>query len=317
MATAATAAHGVGDLLAPGERAEFVTALARRLQEADRGVVDGDGVRPQRAGRVARLEHPRLRLQPGHLEGERGPALADEPEPSRRDPRVDVVDQPGLLDAGEDLLGAPQAAPRQMDCLHLLGGEHAVLAQRGDDLGSCLGQANGRGRRRVATLLIGAAIGARTGTATRAPVMPVAPRCGIEPLRSQRGGDSDGAESEGRERRGGNDREQHRGGEFALHVPTLMQRRDVGKTPSRETAQPSAFAAVGPRRELKGWTKGRTQSWSKGWTQSEPSTSTHREMRRAWSPTRADLGRNSGQDLHAPWTSSAREGSQIALRRCP
>lgn len=50
--------------------------------------------------------------------------------------------------------------------------------------------------------------------------MPAARRSGIEPLRSQRRGDSEGAESEGRERRGGNDRGQRRGGEIALHVPT-------------------------------------------------------------------------------------------------
>jgi hypothetical protein len=79
-----------------------------------------------------------------------------------------------------------------------------------------------------------------------------------------------------------------------------MQRRDVGKTPSRETARPSAFAAVRPGRELKGWTKGWTQSWSKGWTQSGPSTSAHREVRRAWSQPRVVSGRNSEQDLHTP-----------------
>src|SRR5258707_10168906 len=129
--------------------------------------------------------------------------------------------------------------------------------------------------------------------------MPAARRCGIEPLHSQRGGDSNGAESEGRERRDGNDREQRRGGEIALHVPTLMQRRDVGETPSRETALPSAFAVVRPRCELKGWTMGRTQSWSKGWTQRGPSTSAHRQVRRAWPPPRADSG-NSVKDLHAP-----------------
>ena len=79
-----------------------------------------------------------------------------------------------------------------------------------------------------------------------------------------------------------------------------MQRKDVGKTPSRQTALPSAFAAIRPHRELKGWTKGRTQSWSKGWTQSGPSAAAHREMGRVWSLPRADSERNSVQDRHSP-----------------
>jgi hypothetical protein len=59
-----------------------------------------------------------------------------------------------------------------------------------------------------------------------------------EPLRSQRGGEGEGAEHEGREQRGGSDRGRDRGGELAFHAPTSMRRRNVGKPQSPQTAQP-------------------------------------------------------------------------------
>ena len=50
-ARVATAAQRMGYLMAPGERPELIAiALPRRLQEADRGVVHGEGVGAERPG---------------------------------------------------------------------------------------------------------------------------------------------------------------------------------------------------------------------------------------------------------------------------
>jgi hypothetical protein len=98
-------------------------------------------------------------------------------------------------------------------------------------------------------------VGSQGGSRADAPLprrlqggTPAATRRAVQekPLRSQRGGDGEGAEREGREQRSGSDRGRDRGGEFAFHAPTLMRRRNVGKTQSPQTALPLGLPRFGP-----------------------------------------------------------------------
>ncbi|HEY0392562.1 MAG TPA: hypothetical protein VGC63_12715 [Solirubrobacterales bacterium] len=51
---AASPVQGVGNLVPPGQGGKFVTALTRRLQEADPHLVDTEGVSGQWPGRLLR-----------------------------------------------------------------------------------------------------------------------------------------------------------------------------------------------------------------------------------------------------------------------
>jgi hypothetical protein len=112
----------VGDLVSPGDRAEFVTPLPRRFQKADPDLVDGEGVGAQRSRRFPWAEQLRALLQLADLDQTVGAALAQEPQAPGSAAGLDVADQPGSLQVGEELLGAAQPAAGKVDCVDLLGG---------------------------------------------------------------------------------------------------------------------------------------------------------------------------------------------------
>ena len=118
---AAPTVQGMGHLMPPGERAEFVAALARRPQEADPDLVDAEGVGAQRPSRLLGGEDLRPALDVAGVEppsqrrarsgttsaGERGEHRHRRPGPPAQ--------------VGEDLLSAAWAAIREVDRAHLGG----------------------------------------------------------------------------------------------------------------------------------------------------------------------------------------------------
>lgn len=131
---AATTVERMGDLMPPGERAEIVTPLARRAQEADANLIDGEGVGPQRSGRLLRGEDLRPALDLAGVENVISAALGQEPKATGSATRFGIGDQARALQVGQDLLSAPDATIREVDRAHLRGREGAMFAKRGNQL---------------------------------------------------------------------------------------------------------------------------------------------------------------------------------------
>ena len=140
---AASAREGMGDLVAPGERPELIAPLARRPKEADAGVVDGEGVGAQLAGGLARLKRPRvasrawascaIRIPSSVANQSRWPEFGGRREGDELSP----------VQPTEHLLRPASVIVGQVDHPDLLGREHAVLGQGGDDLDRRFRQAAG------------------------------------------------------------------------------------------------------------------------------------------------------------------------------
>jgi hypothetical protein len=136
---APSAGDGVGDLVAPGEWAELIAALSRRLEEADRGVVDRQGVGLKRSRRSFGADQPRLSVERPRLAGHTRPQLGDVPEASMGAGRADVAGEAGVAEPHEHSLRPALAAGWQVDGADLRRREDSVLGERGNDLDPHLG----------------------------------------------------------------------------------------------------------------------------------------------------------------------------------
>ncbi len=83
-AASPSAGERVGDLVAPGERPELVAPLPRGFEEADRGVVGGEGVGLQGSGGVLGADQARLAVEDAGLARDPCAALGDVPERGER-----------------------------------------------------------------------------------------------------------------------------------------------------------------------------------------------------------------------------------------
>ena len=118
----------------PGERPEFVAALACCPQEADPDLVDAEGVGAKRPRRLFGSEDFRPAI---HVAGAGHPisaALGQEPQAPGRATSIDMGNEVRPTQVGENLLSAARAAIREVDRAHLGGGEDAMLADGGKHL---------------------------------------------------------------------------------------------------------------------------------------------------------------------------------------
>ena len=129
----------MGDLVAPGERAELIAALSRRFEEADRGAVDREGVGLKRTRCSLGADQPRLSIERAGLARDVCSQLGDVPEASMGAGRADVAGETGVAESHEHSLSPALAAGRQVDGADLRRREDSMLGERGDDLDPHLG----------------------------------------------------------------------------------------------------------------------------------------------------------------------------------
>jgi hypothetical protein len=129
----------MGHLMPPGERAEFVTPLARRPQEGDPDLVDSEGVGAQRSRGLLGTEDFRPALVAG-IECQVRATLGQEPQATGSAASFNVGDQTRPLQVGENLLRPSRAAIREVDRADLGGREDAMLADGGNHPVSRLGE---------------------------------------------------------------------------------------------------------------------------------------------------------------------------------
>ena len=120
--------------MAPGQRAELLTALPRRAYKGDRGIVDREGVGLQGAGRFLGTEQARSLGESARRHGDLHPGLGRIPEVTGRAGADRVSDQACGGDPPQDPLAPALAVVGEVDRANLGERERPVLGNGGDDL---------------------------------------------------------------------------------------------------------------------------------------------------------------------------------------
>ncbi len=115
--------------MAPGKRAELVAAIPRRFEEADRRVVDGEGMGLKRTGRTLGADEARLPIERAGSAGDSRSQLGHVPKATVGARGADEAGEARVAEPHEHSLRPTLAAAGQVDGPDLRGRERSGAGQ--------------------------------------------------------------------------------------------------------------------------------------------------------------------------------------------